>query len=409
MTETGHPGTATGAGPLEGLRVIELGSILAASTATRIMADLGAEVIKVEAPDRPDPMRHWGRGTTRAGRALWWPVTARNKKLVTANLRTDAGRELFLRLSDSADVIVENFRPGTLEKWGLGYDRLARDNAGLILARISGFGQTGPYANRAGYAAVGEAMGGLRYINGHPDMPPPRSGISLGDSLAGMFAAHGVLAALHERVRSGRGQVVDASLAESCMALLESSFAEYDVLGQIREPSGTGLPGVSPSNLFRSRDGKWVAIAANQDQIFRRLCAAMGQPELADDSRYENHIGRAENQDELERLVADWAVQHDAAELDTILAAAEVAAGPVYTVADIVADPHFRARESLVPHYDDEIGEFLSPGVVPRLDRTPGRVRWTGPWELGAHNAEIYGALGVNEARLSVLCEAGDI
>ncbi|MGQ4601304.1 CoA transferase [Nocardia sp. R6R-6] len=409
MTETSDPHAAAGAGPLEGLRVIELGTILAASTATRIMADLGAEVIKVEAPDRPDPMRHWGRGTSAEGRALWWPVTVRNKKLVTANLRTDGGRELFLRLSDSADVVVENFRPGTLEKWGLGYDQLSRDNAGLILARISGFGQTGPYAHRAGYAAVGEAMGGLRYINGHPDLPPPRSGISLGDSLAGMFAAHGVLAALHERVRSGRGQVIDVSLAESCMALLESSFAEYDVLGQIREPSGTGLPGVSPSNLFRSRDGKWVAIAANQDQIFRRLCAAMGEPELADDPRYDNHIGRAQNQAELEAHVADWAARHDAEELDTILAAAEVAAGPVYTVADIAADPHFLARNSLVVHHDPAIGDFRSPGVVPRLDRTPGRVRWTGPWELGAHNTEVYRALGVDDARLSALREAGDV
>ncbi|RYF59620.1 MAG: CoA transferase [Comamonadaceae bacterium] len=408
MVETEQNDHSGGVGPLEGLRVIELGTILAASTATRILGDLGAEVIKVEAPDRPDPMRHWGRGTHN-GRALWWPITVRNKKLVTANLRTEAGRDQFLRLSDSADVVVENFRPGTLEKWGLDYPRLARTNPGIVLARISGFGQTGPYASRAGYAAVGEAMGGLRYINGHPDMPPPRSGISLGDTLAGMFAAHGVLAALHERTRSGRGQVVDASLAESCMAMLESSFAEYDLLGEVRQPSGTGLPGVSPSNLFRSRDGKWVAIAANQDQIFRRLCQAMGQPELADDPRFDNHVGRAENQTELEQLVADWAVKHDAADLDEILASAEVAAGPVYSVADIVEDPHFRARESLVVHHDRDIGDFLSPGVVPRLDRTPGSVRWTGPWELGAHNAEIFGALGVSDAELSALSEHGHI
>lgn len=396
------------AGPLAGLRVLELGTILAASTATRILGDLGAEVIKVEAPDRPDPMRYWGRGTHN-GRALWWPITVRNKKLVTANLRTEAGRDLFLRLSDTADIVVENFRPGTLEKWGLGYERLARDNVGLILARISGFGQTGPYANRPGYAAVGEAMGGVRYINGYPDMPPPRSGISLGDSLAGMFAAHGALAALHERSRSGRGQVIDTSLAESCMAVMESAFAEYDLNGDVRGPSGTSLPGVAPSNLFRSRDGKWIAIAANQDQIFRRLCAVMGQPDLADDPRFNDHVGRAKNQYEIEGLVADWASQHDAAELSEILAAAEVAAGPVYSVADIVADPHFRARQSLVVHHDPDIGDFLSPDVVPRLDRTPGRVRWTGPWELGSHNEEIYGALGLNTDEMADLREQGHI
>ncbi|WP_433504856.1 CaiB/BaiF CoA transferase family protein [Pseudonocardia halophobica] len=395
-------------GPLAGLRVIELGTILAASTTARILGDFGAEVIKVEAPDRPDPMRYWGRGTYE-GRALWWPVQSRNKKLVTANLRTPEGAELFVRLCDTADVVVENFRPGTLERWGLGYDRLSRDNPGLVLARISGYGQTGPYAARPGYAAVGEAMGGIRYINGYPDMPPPRSGLSLGDTLAGMFTSQGVMAALHERQRSGRGQVVDTSLVEACMAVMESSFAEYDKLGVVRGPSGTGLPGVSPSNLFRSRDGKWVVIAANQDQIFVRLCSAMGCPELATDPRYDTHVGRAANQVELEQTVADWVAEHDAAELDTILTKHEVVAGPVYSVADIVADPHVRDRGSLVVHHDDDLGDFLSQEVVPRLDRTPGSVRWTGPWELGAHNAEVYGGLGLDDAQLADLQEGGHI
>ncbi|MEU1548368.1 CoA transferase [Nocardia sp. NPDC005745] len=399
---------STVAGPLEGLRVIELGTILAAATAARTLGDLGAEVIKVEAPDRPDPMRYWGRGTFE-GRALWWPVQSRNKKLVTANLRTEQGADVFTRLCDSADVLVENFRPGTLEKWGLGYERLSRDNPGLVVARISGYGQTGPYASRPGYAAVGEAMGGIRYVNGYPDMPPPRSGLSLGDTLAGMFAAQGIMAALYERRRSGRGQVIDVSLAEACMAVMESAFAEYDKLGEVRGPSGTGLPGVSPSNLFRARDGKWFVIAANQDQIFGRLCAAMGRPELASDPRYDTHIGRAAHQQELERLVADWAGEHDSAELDDILTRHEIAAGPVYSVADIVADPHFRERGSLVVHHDDHFGDFLSQDVVPRLDRTPGRVRWTGPWELGAHNAEIYGGLGIDEDRLAALREGGHV
>ena len=392
----------TEVGPLQGLRVIELGTILAASTATRLLADLGAEVIKVEAPDRPDPMRYWGRGTYE-GRTLWWAVQSRNKKLVTANLRTPEGADIFTRLCDTCDVVVENFRPGTLEKWGLGYDRLSSSNPGLILARISGYGQTGPYASRPGYAAVGEAMGGMRYINGYPDMPPPRTGLSLGDTLAGMFASQGVLAALHERVRSGRGQVIDVSLAESCMAMMESAFAEYDKLGEVRGPSGTGLPGVSPSNLFESRDGKWIVIAANQDQIFGRLCDAMGRPDLATDPRYDTHVGRAAHQQELEQLIADWVAEHDAATLDEFLTRHDVVAGPVYTVADIVADEHFRDRGSLVVHHDDHFGDFLSQNVVPRLDRTPGGVRWTGPWELGAHQAEIYGALGIDGDELGVL------
>lgn len=396
------------AGPLEGLRVIELGTILSASTAARILGDFGAEVIKVEAPDRPDPMRDWGRGTFE-GRALWWPVQSRNKKLVTANLRTAEGAEVFTRLSDTADVVIENFRPGTMERWGLGYERLSRDNPGLIMARVSGYGQTGPYASRPGYAAVGEAMGGIRYINGYPDMPPPRNGLSLGDTLAGMFASQGIMAALHERRGSGKGQVIDVSLVEACMAVMESSFAEYDKLGAIRGPSGTGLPGVSPSNLFRTRDEKWVVIAANQDQIFRRLCTAMGRPELADDPRYNSHRGRADNQQELEQTVADWVSQHDAADLDGILSRHEVVAGPVYTVADIVADSHFQERGSLVVHHDEQLGDFLSQEVVPRLDRTPGRVRWTGPWELGAHNAEIYGALGIDEEQLAALRDGGHV
>lgn len=296
-----------------------------------------------------------------------------------------------------------------MERWGLGYDRLSRDNRGLIMARVSGYGQTGPYAARPGYAAVGEAMGGIRYINGYPDMPPPRNGLSLGDTLAGMFASQGIMAALHERQSSGKGQVIDVSLVEACMAVMESSFAEYDKLGQIREPSGTGLPGVSPSNLFRTRDEKWVVIAANQDQIFRRLCTAMGRPELAEDPRYNSHRGRADNQQELEQTVADWVSEHDAADLDGILSHHEVVAGPVYNVADIIADPHFQERGSLVVHHDEQLGDFLSQEVVPRLDRTPGRVRWTGPWELGAHNSEIYGALGIDDEQLAALRDGGHV
>jgi formyl-CoA transferase len=396
-------------GPLATVRVIELGTIVAASFAARLLADMGAEVIKAEAPDRPDPMRQWGRGEYK-GRTLWWPIQNRNKKLITLNLRVPAGAELLTRLCREADVLIENFRPGTLERWGLDYDRLSAANPGLILARVSGFGQTGPLASRPGYAAVGEAMGGLRYVNGYPDQPPPRCGLSLGDSLAAMFASQGVLAALHERSHSGWGQVVDTSLADSCMALLESAIAEYDTLGIVREPSGTRLPGVSPSNLFRSRDGHWLVIAANQDRLFRSLCEAIGRPDLAEDARFSTHAGRAENQDELERIIECWVAARDAEDVDRALNEAGVVVSPVSTVADIVANEQFKARDMLVTHHDEELGDFLAQGVVPKLSRTPGSVRWSGPWGLGAHNDDVYrGLLRLDDAQVDALRDAGAI
>ena len=396
-------------GPLSDIRVVELGTIVAAAFGTRLLGDMGADVIKVEAPDRPDPMRCWGRGNEN-GRGLWWPIQNRNKRLITLNLREPEGADLLVRLCEQADVLVENFRPGTLERWNLPYERLAEANPGLVLARISGFGQTGPYASRPGYAALAEAMGGLRYINGYPDQPPPRSGLSLGDSLAGMFAVHGILAALHERTTSGLGQVIDTALTESCLAMMESSLAEYDRWDIVREPSGTRLPGVSPSNLFSSRDGQWLIIAANQDQLFRRLCEAMGQPELADDKRFRTHDGRADNQDELETIVAEWVAVHDGDEVDRILNEAGVVVGPVYSVADIVMDPQFREREMLVKHDDAELGEFLAQGIVPKLSRTPGQVRWSGPWEQGAHNAEVFGdLLGLQATEIKHLRSTGII
>lgn len=401
-----------GQGPLQDMRVLELGSVVSGPFCGRLLADLGADVIKVEAPDRPDPLRSWGRAAYR-GRKLWWPVHARGKRLVTLDLRSDVGQELFLGLVARSDVIVENFRPGTLERWNLGYERLADTNPGLVLARVSGFGQTGPYREQAGYASVAEAMGGLRYITGHPGEAPPRMGISLGDSLAGMFAMQGILAALHWRDRKGgdgRGQVVDVSLLESCLAMLESTLSEYDRLGLVREPAGSRLPGVAPSNVFCSRDKRWIVIAANQDTLFRRLAAAMDRPELADDPRYATHNARGEHQEELEDLVARWASERTGEEIITLLGGAGVVCGPVYTAADIAADPQVRARDMLVPHQDEDIGEFLGPGVVPKLSRTPGGVRWSGRWAPGAHNAEVYGELlGLDEGRLGELAEAGTI
>jgi formyl-CoA transferase len=399
----------SGPGSLAGVRVVELGMLLAGPFTGRLLGDLGAEIIKVEPPGQPDPLRDWGHARYE-GRSLWWPVQARNKKCVTLNLREERGQQLLLELVKRSDVLVENFRPGTLEKWNLGPERLWEANPGIVIARVSGYGQTGPYAPRAGFASVAEAMGGIRYINGFPGEPPPRMHISLGDSLAGMFAAMGILAALYKRdsLGHGRGQVVDVSLMESCFALLESAVPEYDRLGIVREPGGTGLKGVAPSNIFQSRDGKWMVIAANADNVFRRLCEAMERSELADDPRFATHLARGENQEEIEGIVRDWAMERDAAEIDRVLNEAGVICGPIYTIADIFADEHYRARGMLLEHEDPGFGTFIGPGIVPRFSETPGAVRWSGTWEEGSHNEEVYGGLlGLSDADLARLKEDG--
>ena len=405
MTET----TRT-PGPLAGLRMIELGTLLAGPFAGRLLGDMGAEVVKVEAPGQPDPLREWGHARYE-GRSLWWPVQSRNKKCITLNLREQRGQELLLELVAVSDVVTENFRPGTLERWNLGYERLSAANPGVVLARISGYGQTGPYAQRAGFASVAEAMGGLRYINGFPGEAPPRTGISLGDSLAAMFAVQGILAALYHRDAlggDGHGQVVDVSLMEASFALLESTVPEFDRLGIVRQPSGTGLKGVAPSNIFKSRDEMWIVIAENKDDVFRRLCDAMGGPELADDPRFATHLARGENEETLDAIIGEWAAQHDAREIDRTLNEAGVACGPIYSVADIFEDPQFEAREMLVEHVDPEFGEYVGPGIVPKFSETPGAVRWSGTWEEGSHNEEIYcGLLGLSASELEGLREDG--
>jgi formyl-CoA transferase len=396
---------------LAGLRVVELGTLLAGPFAGRLLGDMGAEVIKVERPGKPDPLREWGRARYQ-GRTLMWPVQARNKKCVTLDLRDERGQELLLELVRVADVLTENFRPGTLERWGLGYDKLSEVNPGLVLTRISGYGQTGPYAERAGFASVAEAMGGLRHINGFPGEAPPRTGVSLGDSLAAMFAVQGILAALYHRdvLGDGRGQVVDVSLMESSFAMLESTVPDYDRLGVVREPAGTNLAGIAPSNIFKSRDDLWMVIAANNDNLFRRLCDAMDLSELADDPRFATHAARGENQEEIEGIVAAWAAERDAAEIDRVLNEAGVVCGPIYTVAEIFRDPQYAAREMLVEHVDPEFGPYIGPGVVPKFSDTPGAVRWSGTWEHGSHNEEVYGGLlGLSDADLGRLREDGVI
>jgi formyl-CoA transferase len=412
-----EPAAATGVGardagawgPLVGVRLIELGQLLAGPFTGRLLGDLGAEIIKIEAPGQPDAIRDWGKAKYE-GRSLWWPVQSRNKKCITLNLRHERGQELLLELVKLADVVTENFRPGTLEKWNLGFDRLSATNPRIILARISGYGQTGPYAARAGFASAAEAMSGMRYINGFPGEPPPRMHLSLGDSLAGMFAAQGILSALYWRdaLGGGKGQVIDVSLLESCFAMLESTAPEYDRLGLVREPGGTHLKGIAPSNIFKSKDGKWMVIAANQDNVFKRLCDAIGRPELKDDPKYATHLARGENQDEIEGIIADWAGAHDAAEIDSVLNDAGVICGPVNTIADIFEDEHFWARDMLLKHEDPEFGEYVGPGITPKFSETPGAVRWSATWDEGSHNAEIYGGLlGLSDDEIAALREEG--
>ena len=384
--------------------------LLAGPFAGRLLGDMGAEVIKVEPPGQPDPLRVWGEQVD--GHGLFWPVNSRNKKCITLDLRKPRGQELMLDLVRQSDVVLENFRAGTLERWGLGYAQLSEANPGIILARVTGYGQTGPYSSRAGFAAVAEAMGGLRHINGFPDLPPPRTGISLGDSLAGMFAAQGILAALYWRdcLGGGVGQEVDVSLLESCFALLEGAVPEYHKRGTIRGPQGTNLKGVAPSNIFKARDGKWLVIGANQDKVFRRLCSAMGMSKLADDPRFRDHETRAENQDEIEGIVAGWVEERDAADVDRLLNEAGVACGPVNTVADIFTDPHFHAREMLIEHTHDELGTVIGPGIVPKLSRTPAAVQWSGSAEQGSHNRDVFcGLLGLDEEAFASLQSDGVI
>ncbi|MFW0784079.1 CaiB/BaiF CoA-transferase family protein [Gordonia sp. CPCC 206044] len=397
-------------GALDGVRVLELGTLIAGPFAGRLLGDMGAEIIKIEAPGMPDPIRTWGQAEQDGERA-YWTVHARNKKAITLDLRADAGREVFLQLVDSADVIVENFRPGTLERWDIGYDVLSERNPGIILVRVSGYGQTGPAASRAGYASVAEAESGLRYLNGYPGEAPPRLALSLGDTLAGMFAAQGALAALYRRSVTGRGQIVDTALTEACLAVQESTVADYDLGGVVRGPSGTRLDGIAPSNLYQAADGLRVVIAANQDTVFRRLCAAMDQPELATDPRFVDHHARGVNQDVLDDIIADWAGRHTSAELIEVLGAAGVVVGPVNTVAEVVRDPQMIAREMLVAHHDERLGrDVLGPGIVPKLSATPGHVQWAGPPRPGSHNDEIYrGLLGLNDDQLSALDEQGTI
>ncbi|OKH70623.1 CoA-transferase [Mycobacterium sp. SWH-M3] len=406
-------------GALDGIRVLELGTLISGPFAGRLLGDMGADVIKIELPSNPDPLRTWGQAEL-DGHHFFWTVHARNKKAITLDLRAERGRELFLELVDRSDIIVENFRPGTLEKWNLGYDALRDRNKGIILVRVSGYGQTAspsdsatasPEAGKAGYASVAEAASGLRHMNGFPGGPPPRLALSLGDSLAGMFAAQGALAALYRRTVTGEGQIVDTALTESCLAIQESTIPDYDVGGVVRGPSGTRLEGIAPSNIYQSSGGSWVVIAANQDTVFRRLCAAMGRPELATDDRFANHVARGRNQDEIDKIIADWASQREPADIIATLSEAGVISGPINTVAEVVDDPQLRARNMIADHWDERVGRNVKgPGIVPVLSESPGQIRNAGPAQPGQHNAEVFsGLLGRSADELDKLRAEGVI
>ena len=395
-------------GALDGVRVLELGTLIAGPFVGRLLGDMGAEVLKIELPSSPDPLRTWGQAEL-DGHRFFWTVHARNKKAVTLDLRTERGRGLFLDLVKQSDVIVENFRPGTLEKWNLGYDVLREHNRGIILVRVSGYGQTGPDAGKAGYASVAEAASGLRHMNGFPGGPPPRLALSLGDSLAGMFAAQGALAALYRRSVTGEGQVVDTALTESCLAIQESTIPDYDIGGVVRGPSGTRLEGIAPSNIYQSANGSWVVIAANQDTVFRRLCQAMGRPELATDERFVDHLARGRNQDELDKLIGDWAAQREPQDIIATLSEAGVISGPINTVAEVVQDPQLQARNMIADHWDERVQRNVKgPGVVPVLSESPGTIRNGGSARPGQDNDEVYSRLlGLDAEQLAALREEG--
>jgi len=399
-----------GQGALAGIRVVELGSVIAGPFAARLLGDLGAEVIKVEAPGSPDPLRSWGQAEQH-GRHVFWTVHARNKRAITLDLRTTRGPELLLALIEQADVLVESFRPGTLESWNLGFDVLSERNPRLILARLSGYGQTGPDARLPGYASVAEAVSGLRQLTGYPDRPPVRMALSIGDSLGGLFTAQGVLAALVARQRTGRGQVVDTALTDACLAVTESMMPDYDLTGVVRARTGARLDGVAPSNAFPAADGVLVLVAANQDSVFRRLCSAMSRPELADDPRFRDHVSRGRNQDVIDGIVAEWVGARTAAQVMTCLRSAGVVCGPINTVAEVVESEQFRARQMVLPHLDLALGRtVLGPGIVPKLSATPGSVHRPAPPEPGCDNVEVYGdLLGLGREELAGLREQGVI
>ncbi|MEK6592534.1 MAG: CaiB/BaiF CoA-transferase family protein [Pseudomonadota bacterium] len=393
--------------PLQGVKVIELGTLIAGPFCARVLAEFGAEVIKIEAPEGGDQIRQWRK--MYQGTSLWWYVQSRNKKSLTLNLRAPEGQEVVRKLAADADIVVENFRPGALEKWGIGWEQLSAINPRLIMVRLSGYGQDGPYRDRPGFGVVAEAMGGMRYVTGYADRPPVRLGISIGDSLAALHGVIGAMMALHHRnANGGKGQYVDVALYESVFNIMESLVPEFDVLGFRRERAGNALPGIVPSNTYPTRDGKFVIIGANNDSIFKRLMNAIGRADLAGDTALATNAGRVPRTAELDQAIETWTRAHD---LDAVLAAlerAEVPSGRVYDAEDIVNDVHYAARHMIEQWHLPDGRPMKIPAVVPKLSATPGATQWLGP-KLGAHTAEILRRLGYDEAACEDLKQRGII
>ena len=390
---------------LKGLRVVELGQLLAGPFCGQLLGDMGAEVIKVEPPGAGDPMRVWGQGEEK----VQWEVIARNKKSVSANLRIPEGQALVRQLIGKADILIENFKPGTMEKWGFSPEALLAEHPGLIIARMSGYGQTGPYSDRAGFGGIGEAMGGWRYIVGEPDRSPSRMGISIGDTLTATYGCMGVLAALHHRSVTGHGQVIDAALYESVLQVMEGLVPEYDHSGFIRERSGSILPGIAPSNVYICKDGEYM-IGANKDSLWQRLAEAMGMPDLGTDPRFATHLARGHNQFELDDIINAWAATLSVDEVDALMIAYSIPAGRVYRAPEMLEDPHFQAREAIIEVETERYGKLKMQGAFPKMSATPSSVRSPAPSIVGQHNAEIYGGLlGMDIAELDRLKAAGAI
>lgn len=379
MTDAGHSG-----GALSGIKVVEMGQLIAGPFCGQLLGDMGAEIIKLEPPVTGDPMRQWGQGD----KPSWWRVIARNKYSVAVDLRSEDGQALARELISKADILIENFRPGTLEKWNLDPVDLRKTNKGLIVVRVSGYGQTGPYSSRAGFGGIGEAMGGWRGIVGYPDLPPARMGVSIGDTLAATYGCMGALAALHHRSHSGEGQIVDSALYEAVLQIMESTVSDYSTSGTKRRRTGSTLPAIAPSNVYPCRDGEYL-IGANQDGVFARLATAMGRPELASDPRYATHRARGERQEELDALIGEWTRTLSIAELEAAMIEAGVPAGKIYDAEDMLADPHFAAREALLTMPDGEFGEVTMQSPFPKLSATPSSVRRPAPLQVGQDTDDV--------------------
>ncbi len=378
--------------PLQGIKVIELGTLIAGPFCARMLAEFGAEVIKIESPKGGDPLRKWRK--LHEGTSLWWYAQARNKKSVTLDLKRPEAQEIVRQLAKDADIVVEYFRPGAMEKWGLGWDELSKINPRLVMVRLSGFGQTGPYRDRPGFGAIGESMGGLRYVTGHPDRPPVRVGVSIGDSIAALHGVIGALMALHHRnMNGGRGQVIDVALYEAVFNMMESVLPEYGMFGFVRERSGASLPGIVPSNTYITRDDKYVVIGANADSIFKRMMNAIGRSDLANDPALVHNDGRVARTEEIEKVIGDWVAANDLDRVLAVLEKADVPSGKIYDIADIVGDAHYAARDMIRSHQLKDGKSVKLPGIVPKLSETPDDTKWIGP-ELGAHTGEVLSAIG---------------